>query len=140
MTPSANPEEELRILIQKIARRIKSERAESDISDSQLSVLWRVASGVQHTPGSLAEQERVSRPSMNRTVNALEKSGYIRREPSKIDARQVIIRLTPLGATYLSETRRRRSEWFHDRLAELTPRERALLDRANPILRKVADD
>ena len=139
MNQPAEPEEELRVLIQKVARRIRAERAESDISDMQLSVLWKVATGGRHTPGSLAEVEHVSPPSMNRTVNALESAGYVRRELSEADARQVLVTITPLGEALLNETRRRRSAWFHEQLEELTSEQRRALEAVRPILRTLAD-
>jgi len=94
---TTDPEEELRVLIQKVARRIRSERAGDGISDSQLGVLWRLASDGRSTPGQLATAEKVSAPSMNRTLNALEASGLVQRAPSDDDARCVWVTITPGG-------------------------------------------
>ena len=67
--------DDLRIALMRIVRRMRFERADGDISDGHLSavfVLWK--EGAQ-TLGSLSEHERVTPPSMNRTVNALVEAG-----------------------------------------------------------------
>lgn len=136
---STDPDEELRVLIQKLARRIRSERGGDGITDSQLGVLWLLTTDGRMTPGQLAERERVSAPAMNRTVNALEGGGLVARTPSDEDARCVWVTLTDAGEQVVAETRRLRTQWFHDRLDELTADERTALEAARPVLRKLAD-
>ncbi len=133
------PEEELRVLIQKVARRIRAERAGEGISDSQLGVLWRLASEGRCTPSGLATAEKVSAPSMNRTLNALEASGLVRRDPSDDDARSVWVTITPAGEQVIAETRRLRQQWFHSQLETLSDAERSALEEVRPILRRLAD-
>lgn len=139
MSSATDPHEELRVLIQKVARRIRAERGGEGVTDSQLGVLWRLASEGRCTPGGLADSERVSPPSMNRTVNALEALGYVRREPSETDARQVWVILTRDGDELIAETRRLRNAWFHEQLDALEPAERDALEAAMDALRKLAD-
>lgn len=139
MSSATDPHEELRVLIQKVARRIRAERGGEGVTDSQLGVLWRLASEGRCTPGGLADSERVSPPSMNRTVNALETLGYVRREPSETDARQVWVILTREGDELIAETRRLRNAWFHEQLDALEPAERDALEAAMDALRKLAD-
>ncbi|WP_439564622.1 MarR family winged helix-turn-helix transcriptional regulator [Microcella sp.] len=134
-----DPEEELRVLIQKVARRIRAERAGEGISDSQLGVLWRLASEGRCTPGGLATSEKVSAPSMNRTLNALEASGLVQRVPSDDDARKVWVTITPAGDHVIAETRRLRQQWFHAQLEALSPEQRSALEEVRPILRRLAD-
>ncbi|MEQ1738206.1 MAG: MarR family transcriptional regulator [Rhodoglobus sp.] len=132
-------DEELRILIQKVARRIRSNRSDEDLSDSQLGVLFRLEEG-DHTPGALAARERVSPPSMNRTLNGLEKTGYIARHPATDDARSVRVTLTPAGRSQIAETRAARAVWFSQRMHDLSTDERAALEAVVPILRSLADE
>lgn len=139
MTSASDPDEELRVLIQKVARRIRAERGGDGITDTQLGVLWQLETHGRSTPGVLAERERVSPPSMNRTINALETAGLVRREPSEEDARQVWVTLTPAGDALIDETRRLRTAWFHRQLDALAPDERAALEAVRPVLRKLAD-
>jgi DNA-binding MarR family transcriptional regulator len=134
-----DPEEELRVLVQKVARRIRAERAGQGITDGQLGVLWRLAGDGRSTPGGLAEKERVSAPSMNRTLNALEATGLVSREPSESDARSVWVSLTPAGEHVIDETRRMRTQWFHDQLAALSDDERKALEAVRPVLRRLSE-
>lgn len=136
---TTDPEEDLRVLIQKVARRIRAERAGEGISDSQLGVLWRLASEGRCTPGGLATAEKVSAPSMNRTLNALEASGLVRRDPSDDDARSVWVTITAAGEQVIAETRRLRQQWFHAQLEALSDAERSALEEVRPILRRLAD-
>lgn len=139
MTTASDPDEELRVLIQKVARRIRAERGGEGVTDTQLGVLWQLETHGRTSPGVLAERERVSPPSMNRTLNALEAAGFVRREPSETDARQVWVSLTPAGDELIAETRRLRTAWFHRQLDALEPDERAALEAVRRVLRKLAD-
>jgi DNA-binding MarR family transcriptional regulator len=138
MTTNA-PDDDLRVLIQKVARRIRAERGGEGITDTQLGVLWQLETHGRSTPGVLAERERVSPPSMNRTLNALEAAGFVRREPSDEDARQVWVSVTEAGDALIAETRRLRTAWFHQQLDALEPHERAALEAAREVLRKLAN-
>src|SRR4051794_14863759 len=103
-------QQELRLLLQKVARRIRANRGDEHITDSQLGVLWRLEEKDGRSPGELATLEKVSPPSMNRTLNALEDAGYLTRTPDADDARRVILRLTEKGRQLTAETRRLRIE------------------------------
>lgn len=131
-------DDELRIVLQRIARRIRGNRADGDVGDSQLSVLFHLDLRGALTPSQLAALEHVTPPSMNRTVNGLEESGLVSRERDDDDARKVLVTLTPEASAVLTETRRLRSAWFSDELANLTPQDRAAIDAALPALRKLA--
>ena len=131
-------DEELRLLIQKVARRIRNMRAGEDLSDSQLGVLFQLEKSDQ-SPGELAAYERVSPPSMNRTLNGLEQAGLVARHPADDDARRVRVTLTAAGTAQIAETRAIRTAWFSERLADLTPDERRTLDAAIPVLRHLAE-
>jgi len=132
-------EGELRILLQRVARRIRNNRGDDSMSDSQLGVLFALEKEGDSSPSTLAERERVSPPSMNRTLNGLEERGLVRRDPSPDDARKVIVSLTTEGRELTRETRRLRTAWFNRQLAALTADERAALEAAAEVLRKIAD-
>lgn len=132
-------DDELRLLVQKISRRIRNNRG-AQLSDSQLGVLFDLDLNGPMTPGRIATLEHVSPPSMNRTVNGLEDAGLVRREPDPTDGRRVLVTLQPAGAQLIRETRRLRSAWFSSRLRTLSSQERALLDAALPVLRKLAQE
>lgn len=130
-------DEELRILIQKVARRIRNNRASDDLSDTQIGVLSFLADAA-HSPSELAAHERVTPPSMNRTLNGLEQAGLVERTPSADDARRVQVTITAAGLTQIGETRALRTAWFSQRLADLSPDERRALEAATPVLRRLA--
>ena len=131
-------DDELRLLIQKVARRIRANRSDERISDSQLSVLVELTRA-ERTPGELAAMERVTPPSMNRTLNGLASSGLVARTRSTDDGRRVVVTITTEGERLIEETRRLRSEWLTHRIAELPPEDRAALAAAASALRKLAE-
>jgi DNA-binding MarR family transcriptional regulator len=132
-------ENELRLVLQRVARRIRNNRGDESLGDSQMGVLFLLEKHGDASPSSLAEHERVSPPSMNRTINGLEERGLVRRTPSEADARKVTVSLTDAGRDLIRETRRLRTAWFSRRVAELTADERRALEAVTPILRKIAD-
>jgi DNA-binding MarR family transcriptional regulator len=137
MTHGATGDDELRVLIQRVARRIRNNRGDAALSDSQLGVLFHLEID-DHSPTELAAQERVSPPSMNRTLNGLEHAGLVQRSPSDDDARRVRVSITEAGLAQIAETRALRTAWFSQRLAELSPDERRTLQAAAPLLRRLA--
>jgi DNA-binding MarR family transcriptional regulator len=132
-------DDDLRIALMRLVRRMRLERAGDDVSDGQLSVLFVLWKEGAQTLGSLSEHERVSPPSMNRTVNALVDSSFVTRSASPDDGRKVVIRATDAGLEIARETRRRRAAWFAQRLDSLPDDQRATLAAAAPILRELAD-
>jgi DNA-binding MarR family transcriptional regulator len=128
---------DLRMATFRLARRLRAQRAVDSMSDAQFAVLAGLKMHGPHTLGELAERERVTAPSMNRTVNCLEESGYITRTPDDDDRRKVNIELTALGREVVIETVRRRDAWLEAALAELDPAEREILARAAEIMQRV---
>ena len=127
---------DLRIACLRIARRVRFE-SDSPVPPHQFSVLVRLEERIR-TPKELAEIEKVSAPSMTRTVAALVDSGLVARADDPTDGRQVILSLTAKGRATIRETRRRRDLWFAKRLEALSDDERALLVRATALLERVA--
>ena len=89
--------------------------------------------------GELAAFERVQPPSMTKVLASLEDKGLVRREAHPTDKRQAIIALTDAGLELLNSERRQRDAWLSQRLAQLTPDERALLRDVIPVLDKLAE-
>lgn len=137
--PHAETAQALRMATFRLARRLRAERAIDTMSDGQFAVLAALKKEGPHTLGELAARERVTPPSMNRTVNCLEESGWLTRTPDDVDRRKVNIELTAEGLAVVTETVRRRDAWLESVLAELDPDERELLAAASALMRKVAD-
>ncbi|SDQ30869.1 MarR family winged helix-turn-helix transcriptional regulator [Microbacterium sp. cf332] len=130
---------DLRMATFRLARRLRAQRAVDSMSDGQFAVLANLHVHGPHTLGELADRERVSAPSMNRTVNHLEELGYLSRTPDGDDRRKVNIALTDDGRTVVVETTRRRDSWLEHALEDLDPADRDTLAKAAVIMRAVAD-
>ncbi|HMM82428.1 MAG TPA: MarR family transcriptional regulator [Terrimesophilobacter sp.] len=131
--------QQLRLAIQRLARRIRSNAADDDVPESQRSVLFTLDNHGRQSLSSLSEHERVTPPSMNRTVNTLVAAGLVTRATAEDDARRIELDLSDAGRTFVSETRRRRDAWFTKQLAALSAQERGILDAAVPVLKKLAE-
>ena len=129
---------ELRVALVRSNRRLRLERSSEEITDGQYSVLAALSKQGAMTPGELADREHVQPPSMTRTVARLVEVGLASRSEHPTDRRQVLVAITPAGEREVRETRRRRDAWLSQRLAALTPAERATLAQATEILRRIA--
>lgn len=129
----------LRIAVARLSRRLRAEKADHELSDTQTSALGFVVREGARTIGQLSEHERVKPPSMNRTVNHLEAAGYVQRTPDPDDGRKVLVVATETGRELVGETRRRRDAWLHKRLRTLTREQRDALAEAAAIMRELAD-
>jgi DNA-binding MarR family transcriptional regulator len=124
--------------VARLTRRLRAERASTDLSLTQLGVLGTLTRRGPSTIGELAAAENVQPPSMTRTVNCLADHGLVRREPHQTDRRQVVVHLSAEAERVLAEDRKRKDAWLARRLAELTPDERRLLRQVAPILERLA--
>lgn len=136
---NADTPDDLRIAVMRLSRRMRLERVDGDVTDSQLSVLFVLFKYGPQTLGSLSEHDRVSAPSMTRTVGALVDAGLVSRTVAPDDARKVLIDLTDEGRRIVAETRDRRIAWFSRQLESLSPEEQRTLLAAAPIIRALAD-
>jgi DNA-binding MarR family transcriptional regulator len=71
-------------------------------------------------------------------IAVLEERKLVQRAPHPTDRRQVILTVTQEGRALVHRVRRRREAWLARRLQELTPEERAVLQKAAPILEKLS--
>jgi DNA-binding MarR family transcriptional regulator len=142
-TDAAAPTHELaaavRVAVARLSRRLRAEKAVDDLSDSQYSVLAYLVREGPRAVGQLSEFERVTPPSMNRTVNCLVDAGYVERMSTPEDGRKVLVQTTDAGRALVTETRRRRDAWLVRRLEELAPAQRDAIAEASAIIRELAD-
>jgi DNA-binding MarR family transcriptional regulator len=138
-TSERNDDQEIRLTIQRLARRIRSMQSDETVTEGQRSVLFALSNNGAQTLSSLSEHERVTPPSMNRTINALVKAGLVTRVGAEDDGRKISIDLSPAGRTFIAETKRKREAWFTKQLAALPPDQRSIVDQAATILRGIAD-
>lgn len=128
----------LRDAITRLNRRVRQTRPVGELTVTQLSALTSLQLAGALTPRELADVERVQPPTMTKIIGKLEERGLVARTPHPTDRRQVILAATEQGRTVYAQFERARDEWLAQRLAELTPDERATLERAAQILHKVA--
>jgi DNA-binding MarR family transcriptional regulator len=105
---------------------------------TQLSAMGTLAKHGPMSAGELAAAERVQPPSMTKVIANLEEHGFVRREPHPADRRQAIVSITEKGTDLLESERRSRDAWLTQRLAKLTPDERALIRDVVPLLDRLA--
>jgi DNA-binding MarR family transcriptional regulator len=137
-TSLAHLANDLRLACMRISRRVRFESTQ-DVAPHQFSVMARLENTAL-TPRELAGIERVSPPSMTRTVAALVERGLVARKDDPLDGRQVFISLTPQGLSLLKETRRRRDAWMATRLKGISAQEREVLVKATAILTRLASE
>ncbi len=130
---------ELRLSVMRLRRRLAVERhPDNELSLGAMAVLGALHRNGDLTIGELAQHEHVQPPSMTRTVNCLERDGYVARRPHERDGRQVLVVLRESGRATVLADRVRRDAWLARCLRELNPQERAVLRSAAPLLERLA--
>jgi DNA-binding MarR family transcriptional regulator len=128
----------LRDAVGRLSRRMRAERAATDLSLGQLAALRTLDRHGPMTASELAAHEKVQPPSMTRIIAALEAHDYLSRTPDPIDRRQVVVAASAAGRALLTEERRRKDAWLSQRLRALDPDDIAVLAAAVPVLEKLS--
>jgi len=123
----------------RVHRRMRAQRGEQSLSESQLGVLTTLQRHGAMSPGGLAEHEHVRPPAMTRTVTTLVELGLVTKVEHPTDRRQVLVALSETGLTEIREVRRRRDQWLTKQLGALTPDERATLAAATELMTRIAN-
>jgi DNA-binding MarR family transcriptional regulator len=129
----------LRPSLLRLTRLIRNQRVDMSVTLTQISAMATLYKRGPMSAGELAACEKVQPPSMTKVLANLEERGLVRRDAHPTDKRQAIISVTEEGLTLLDSERRSRDAWLSQRLAELTPDERALLRDVVPVLDKLAE-
>lgn len=129
---------QLRPSLLRLTRLVRNQRVDTSVTLTQLSAMYMLNSRGPMSPGELASCEKVQPPSMTKVLANLEDQGFVRRDRHPTDGRQMIISITESGVDLLDSERQSRTLWLSRQLAELSPDERALLQRIVPILDKLA--
>ncbi len=130
---------DLRVALMRTVRRLRAEKSDADISDSQYAVLGLLDRDGAQTSAALAERERVRPPSMTRIVGGLLEAGLVERAAHPVDGRAQLVDLTDAGRAAVETTRRRRDEWLCHQLAGLPVEDRRTLARAAVLLSELSD-
>ena len=133
MTDDAELAARLRIAVGGLVRWLR-QRDPGSLSPAQLSALLSVEAYGPLRIGDLAARERVSPPTMTRLVDVLADAGLVDRRPDPEDRRGQLVELATAGGGLLAEIRRERTTLLSQRLAALSPADRAALAAALPAL------
>jgi DNA-binding MarR family transcriptional regulator len=131
--------ERLRLAVTRLARRLR-QQAEAPISPTQSAALATIDRRGPLTLGELAQLERVQPPTVTAAVGRLEEQGLVDRERDPEDRRVSRVQVTPAGRKLLRETRSRKSAYLERRIAELSARDRATLERAAAVLERLLEE
>lgn len=126
---------EVRLACQLVSRAVRFETRDT-LAPHLLAILGRLREAAA-TPGELAAAERVSAPSMSKSLDYLEEAGFVSRTPDPDDGRRRIVAVTEAGIAELRRTAGARDEFMESRLAALSPEQREVLGNAAAILREV---
>jgi DNA-binding MarR family transcriptional regulator len=129
----------LRLAVMRLARRLRQQTGDP-ITPSQISALATVEMQGPLTLGDLAAGERVQPPTMTRIVAALEEEGLVVREVDRDDRRIARVAVTAAGKRLLERSRGRKNAYLAHRLKGFAPEERALVERALPLIERMVGD
>lgn len=110
-----------------------------EVTASQTAALGRLLRHGESTVADLARAEGVRPQSMGATVQALVDLGYAERRPDPTDGRRTLVRATPAGAAAREDAWSARSQVLADRLAALSPEDRATVARSLRILEPLVE-
>lgn len=131
----------LRLIIGRIARRLRQNHEVGELTLSEVSVLSRLERDGASTPSALAEHERIRPQAMATTLAGLEERGLVDRRPDPHDGRRVVMTVTEHGTTTV---RHRRSESVQRLVSvlatEFSPAELSALDAVLPLLDRLAEE
>lgn len=129
----------LRMPVTRPARTLRAGRMAPGLkpgfAGTQLAGLERPAT---MTPGELAGREKVQPPSVTRVIAVLKGCGLAARALHPTGRRQAVLAITRHGGKLLQQSRRLRGARLARRLTELSPRDRATLRAAAPVLDKLS--
>jgi len=129
----------LRLAVMRLAR-ILRQKAQDQITPSQLSALVSVERDGPVTLGELAALESVQPPTMTRIVVALEEQGLVLREADPADRRIARVHVTTAGRKLLERNRSRKTAYLASRMRGLSTEELEVLERAAGLLERMTAD
>jgi len=128
----------LRIAAGRIARDGLGQKRVDGMTPSRMTALAVLATEEPLRMGELAARLGISAPTVSRLVDHLAKLGFLERVADEDDHRATRVRLSAEGHRGLAAVREHGATRLADRIAELDDAERALLERALPVLERLA--
>ncbi|WP_033295393.1 MarR family winged helix-turn-helix transcriptional regulator [Amycolatopsis jejuensis] len=145
--PDANRADELATLARAVREgvgrlnwRMRAEADSPSPGPTVLAVLSRLYRAGTHTPGELAEAERMHPQSLTRVLASLTERELVTRTTDPSDGRRSLIDITPAGLRMLREYSIARETWLASAVERtLSPTEQELLRLAAGLLVRIAD-
>lgn len=122
-----------------LLRHARAADASAGMSAARLSALSVLVFGGTRTVSELAAAEQVTKPTMTRLLQGLERDGLVRRRPDTGDGRVVRVSATARGSRALDAARRARVARLEALLADLDLDADAALETAVSILEELLD-
>jgi DNA-binding MarR family transcriptional regulator len=129
----------LRLAITRMARRLRQE-AGADLSPSQGAALATIERHGPLAPSELAARERITRPTVTRILERLERAGLVERARDPADGRCSIVSATDQGRSLLRRLRRRKTAYLATRLRRLPAEDVTALTRAADVLERILEE
>jgi DNA-binding MarR family transcriptional regulator len=129
----------LRAAIGRLSRQLRPTVAGSDLTPSQVSVLFTAARLGPLGLTELAEVESINPTMLSRITAELCERDLIRRESDPADKRAALVRATARGRRIRDRIRRERAEALGAHIGDLSEEQRATLWVALPVLEELAE-
>ncbi|MFE7169974.1 MarR family winged helix-turn-helix transcriptional regulator [Streptomyces sp. NPDC057616] len=126
--------DETRKRLLRIGQAVRRDAADLPVTTAQGSALSLLSGGAMSV-GRLAQAEGVQPPTMTQLVNRMEAAGWVGRSgPARKGS---TVQITAAGRRIVEEVRARRNDLLAERMAALTPDDRAALRAVLPVLDKI---
>ncbi len=120
--------------------RLANQRVRMPIPFAQARLLSTIEDQGEARISDLAALDHCSQPTMTTQVRRLEDAGMVTRTSDPLDARAVLIRITPDGVAALRQARLDRGAAIDPYLERLSHSERERLTEAVAVLRRLVED
>ncbi|WP_333769550.1 MarR family winged helix-turn-helix transcriptional regulator [Streptomyces sp. IBSBF 2435] len=139
--PPQDPAAVLRRAVNRLSRRMRTERPQDGLPSGRLGVLAHLYRSGPSAPGAIAAALHVQPQSLTRTLAALAGDGMVSRTRDAADGRSHVIELTDRGFAAMARDVRHGDTWLRERMdAELNDTEREVLRLAAALLDRLAGD
>jgi DNA-binding MarR family transcriptional regulator len=129
----------LRAVIGKLSRHLRPTVAGSQLTPSQISVLFTIVRLGPLGLSEVAEIESLNPTMLSRIAAQLSDADLIRREADPSDRRAALVRATAAGRRMRERIQRERAQALGEHVERLLPSERAALWQALPVLETLAE-
>lgn len=128
----------LRVEIGRLTRQTR-QHSRGGFTPSQVSALASLDQRGPMRLGALARVECIAPPTLTKIVAHLESTGLVERSVDPDDRRSAVVSLTRAGRSALSRIRSERTAFLAERIALLSPAERAQLSDAIDLITRLAE-